>query len=59
MTETPAAPAAGSRPGSRIHYRNCPLCEAHCGIAVETDAAASRVLGIRGDPDDAMSAGYI
>ena len=45
--------------GSRIHYRNCPLCEAHCGIAVEIDAAAGQVLGIRGDPEDEMSAGYI
>ena len=59
MTETSPAPAAGSRAESSITYRNCPLCEAHCGIAVETDAAAGRVLGVRGDPEDKMSAGYI
>jgi anaerobic selenocysteine-containing dehydrogenase len=57
MTEPASAATAAA--GSRIVHRNCPLCEAHCGIAVETDAAASRVLGIRGDPDDVMSAGYI
>ena len=38
-------------------YRQCTLCEAHCGIrvAVEDD----RVLRITGDPDDVLSRGYI
>lgn len=35
----------------------CPLCEAMCGILVETDG--DRVLGIRGDPDDAFSRGHV
>lgn len=38
-------------------YRQCTLCEAHCGIKVEVEGA--RVLRISGDPDDAMSRGYI
>src|SRR6187402_369435 len=35
----------------------CSLCEAMCGILVETDG--ERVLGIRGDPDDEFSRGHI
>ncbi|MFL5845362.1 MAG: molybdopterin oxidoreductase family protein [Solirubrobacteraceae bacterium] len=37
--------------------RVCTLCEAHCGIRVESDG--DRVLRITGDPDDVMSRGYI
>jgi anaerobic selenocysteine-containing dehydrogenase len=59
MAKDPATSAAGSTTGKRITYANCPLCEAHCGIAIETEPAAGRVLGIRGDPQDAFSAGYI
>ncbi len=39
------------------HPRTCPLCEATCGILVETDGSAVR--GVRGDPDDPFSRGYI
>ena len=35
----------------------CSLCEAMCGIVVEVDG--DRVMGIRGDPDDAFSRGHI
>ncbi|HEV7647748.1 MAG TPA: molybdopterin-dependent oxidoreductase [Actinophytocola sp.] len=35
----------------------CPLCEATCGLAVTLDG--SRVTGVRGDPDDVFSHGYI
>ncbi|NUP05494.1 MAG: molybdopterin-dependent oxidoreductase [Polyangiaceae bacterium] len=35
----------------------CLLCEAGCGIVVETDAG--KVLSVRGDPDDPMSKGFI
>ena len=45
--------------GSEVVYRACPLCEATCGIAVEVDRAAGRVLTVRGDPDDPFSRGYI
>jgi anaerobic selenocysteine-containing dehydrogenase len=38
-------------------FRQCTLCEAHCGIAVEVEDG--RVLRITGDPDDVMSRGYI
>jgi anaerobic selenocysteine-containing dehydrogenase len=35
----------------------CPLCEASCGILVDTDG--ERVRSIRGDRDDPFSRGYI
>ncbi len=38
--------------------RQCPLCEAHCGIRVEI-GAGEQVLRIDGDPDDVLSHGYI
>jgi anaerobic selenocysteine-containing dehydrogenase len=44
---------------SEVVYRACPLCEATCGIAVEVDRAAGRVLTVRGDPEDPFSRGYI
>lgn len=39
------------------HFRTCTLCEAMCGIVVET--AGTRILAIRGDSDDAFSRGHI
>jgi anaerobic selenocysteine-containing dehydrogenase len=44
---------------SEIVYRNCSLCEAHCGIAIEVDRTEERVVTIRGDADDAFSRGYL
>ena len=38
-------------------YRQCNLCEAHCGIRV--DVEDGRVARISGDPDDVISKGYI
>lgn len=38
-------------------YRQCTLCEAHCGIQVEVEGG--RVTRISGDPDDVLSRGYI
>jgi len=38
-------------------FRQCNLCEAHCGIQVEVEG--ERVLRIAGDPDDVLSRGYI
>ncbi|HEY5189741.1 MAG TPA: molybdopterin-dependent oxidoreductase [Solirubrobacteraceae bacterium] len=38
-------------------YRQCTLCEAHCGIKVEV--SDGRVVRISGDPDDVLSQGYI
>ena len=41
----------------KLHYRTCTLCEAMCGITVETEG--QDVLAIRGDDDDPFSRGYI
>ena len=41
----------------RKSYRACTLCEATCGIVVETEGR--RVLSIRGDEQDPFSKGYI
>ncbi len=35
----------------------CTLCEAACGIVVETEGR--KVLSVRGDPEDPMSRGYV
>ena len=40
------------------HLRGCHLCEAMCGVVVETDDAG-HVVRIEGDPDDVWSKGYI
>lgn len=44
---------------SEIVYRNCTLCEAHCGVAIEVDRAEERIVTIRGDAGDAFSRGYL
>lgn len=41
------------------HSRICPLCEAHCGTLVTADVASGTIAGVRGDPDDPFSRGYI
>ena len=38
-------------------FCQCTLCEAHCGIVVETDG--EQVVRITGDPEDPSSQGYI
>ena len=38
--------------------RQCPLCEAHCGIRVHV-SGTEEVLRIEGNPDDVLSKGYI
>ena len=40
-----------------IHHRACNLCEAMCGVTIESEG--DRVLSIRGDPDDPFSQGHI
>jgi anaerobic selenocysteine-containing dehydrogenase len=42
---------------TRRHLATCTLCEATCGLVVETDGP--RVVGIRGDGDDPFSRGYV
>ena len=39
------------------HYRTCSLCEAMCGIVVDTSGGA--IAAIRGDGDDPFSRGHI
>jgi anaerobic selenocysteine-containing dehydrogenase len=41
------------------HRRICPLCEAHCGTLVTANLATRAITGVRGDPDDPFSRGYI
>lgn len=40
-----------------VHTATCPLCEASCGILVDTDG--DHIRSIRGDDDDPFSRGYI
>lgn len=42
---------------SATHFRTCNLCEAMCGLAIETDG--QRIVGVRGDRDDVFSQGYM
>ncbi|MEP7121878.1 MAG: molybdopterin oxidoreductase family protein [Byssovorax sp.] len=44
-------------PTATTHHRTCNLCEAMCGIAIET--AGGKVTSIRGDKSDPFSRGYI
>ncbi len=39
------------------HHRTCNLCEAHCGLILETEGR--KILSIRGDDDDPLSRGYM
>lgn len=47
----------GTNGNSALHYRNCNLCEAICGIEIAVQAGLR--LDIRGDKDDPFSRGYI
>ncbi|MBK9001236.1 MAG: molybdopterin-dependent oxidoreductase [Myxococcales bacterium] len=42
---------------ANVHLRVCPLCEATCGLSIETEG--DRVTKIRGDELDSFSRGYI
>ena len=39
------------------HHRACHLCEAICGVVIET--RGQEILSIKGDPDDPLSRGHI
>ena len=41
----------------QTHYRACNLCEAICGLAIETEG--QQIVSIRGDKDDPFSRGHI
>ena len=56
------ATAASERPrgqATETVFRSCPVCEASCGLAVEVDRAANRVVSVRGDAQDQSSRGYV
>ncbi|WP_257456325.1 molybdopterin oxidoreductase family protein [Archangium lipolyticum] len=44
-------------PPSELHFRTCNLCEAMCGLRIET--AQGRITSIRGDEADPFSKGHI
>ena len=39
------------------HFHTCPLCEATCGLRIETDGDA--IVSIRGDDEDVFSRGFL
>ncbi len=39
--------------------RICPTCEACCGLVMEVDRDAQKIISIKGDPDDHRSRGYV
>ncbi len=41
----------------QTHYRACHLCEAICGVVIETEG--SEIVSIKGDADDPLSRGHI
>ncbi len=41
----------------RTHLRTCPLCEAMCGLVIQT--RGDQVVDVRGDGDDVWSKGYL
>ena len=42
---------------TELKYRICPLCEATCGLELETEGR--KVVAVRGDKQDAFSEGYL
>src|SRR5256885_898859 len=44
-------------PNALTAYRTCPLCEATCGLEITIEDGG--VSGIRGDPEDVFSHGFI
>lgn len=47
----------GSNEATVTHFRTCPLCEASCGLAIQTQGNV--VFRIRGDKDDVLSKGFL
>lgn len=39
--------------------RSCPICEACCGLELEVDRSAKKILSVRGDANDPRSKGYV
>ena len=57
MPPTDPLSTAAAPPATRSHLTTCPLCEASCGLRIETDG--ERVLSVRGDEADPLSRGYL
>lgn len=49
--------AANMNQERQTHYRACHLCEAICGVVIETEGP--NVVSIKGDSDDPLSRGHI
>lgn len=47
-------PSSGER---TVHYRACHLCEAICGLVIET--SGTEIVSIKGDKNDPLSRGHI
>jgi anaerobic selenocysteine-containing dehydrogenase len=45
----------------RTHYRACHLCEAICGLVIQTEGPQGdeKIVSIKGDPNDPLSRGHI
>ena len=43
---------------TETHYTFCRICEATCGLEVDVDAAANRIVDIRPDAEHVVSRGY-
>ena len=43
------------------HYRACHLCEAICGLVIQTEGEPGdeKIVSIKGDPNDPLSRGHI
>lgn len=44
---------------TRTVKRSCPTCEACCGLVLEVDDTAQKILSVHGDPHDPRSQGYV
>tara|TARA_R110002110_G_scaffold415860_1_gene658731 strand:+ start:51300 stop:53441 length:2142 start_codon:yes stop_codon:yes gene_type:complete len=53
----PTNAASEATNGQQIHRRACHLCEAICGLVIETKG--SEIISIKGDKDDPLSRGHI
>jgi len=57
MTTPEDAALTAATSETTIHHATCPLCEATCGLSIETRGRA--VVSVRGDADDVFSHGYL
>lgn len=48
---------SAEKPSTVVHHRVCHLCEAMCGLVIETQGNA--VTSVKGDPNDPLSHGHV